>query len=161
MTTTLPGETFLTESLADSVAMLAEHRTALAELQSEYNTRLLAFHAEHQPLMDELSSRKARLQEVEGMVRSNALMLFEQTGNKKLVHGVGIRETRTLTYDPDKALEWALQHHLALQLDTKTFQKLMLAMDASQRPDWVTEELVPTATIPTTIKLEAVEDGID
>ena len=38
--------------------------------------------------------------------------------------GVRVREMTRLTYDPQDALAWAIEHRLALVLDVKTFEQL-------------------------------------
>ena len=38
--------------------------------------------------------------------------------------GVGIRETIELRYNPKQAFDWAIKNPLALQLNTKIFEKI-------------------------------------
>jgi len=50
--------------------------------------------------------------------------MYQVTGSKELASGVRVREMTRLTYDPQDALAWAIEHRLALILDSKTFDQL-------------------------------------
>jgi len=49
---------------------------------------------------------------------------FKETGKKKLLGGIGIRERTKLQYEADKAMEWALDHELCLKLDIAKFESI-------------------------------------
>jgi hypothetical protein len=58
-------------------------------------------------------------------VRTDALRLYEQTGQKKVHPEVQIKEITTMEYDPAAALEYARQHLVqAIKLDKVTFEKV-------------------------------------
>jgi hypothetical protein len=50
--------------------------------------------------------------------------MYQATGSKDIASGVRVREMTRLTYDPQDALAWAIEHRLALTLDVKTFDQL-------------------------------------
>ena len=74
--------------------------------------------------------------------------------DKSKMFGVGIREETVLYYIHQDAYNWAVEHKLALKLDTKVFEKL-----AKTGPpiDFVTVEKQPQATIATDLS-EWLED---
>lgn len=147
-----PAPEELETHIASYLDLLAEARTRAAQARQDQITAYQAWVDEHQPLFDACNAADERVSELEGIIRELALTRFEQTGSKKLVGGVGIRETRKIIYPDDKALEWAMQKGIALQLDRKEFEAVMKA--TTNRPDFVSEALVPTATIPSQIKVK-------
>ena len=67
------------------------------------------------------------LDSTENELRKGALAIYEKTNNKAPGPGLGIRETTVLRYTPEKALAWALEHHMALALDKKAFEAIAKA----------------------------------
>lgn len=154
MTEVMSPATPTAESLTDLMRQLAEARGRADQCMSVYMAAFEAWKDEHAPLIQAATDAKCEVADLESRVRLAAVAEFERTGSKKLAHGVGIRVTRKLDYDPGRAFEWAKDHHMALQLDRREFENLMKA--TVQRPAWVHELEVPTATLPTAIDIEGL-----
>ena len=56
---------------------------------------------------------------------------YEDTGNKKLIGGIGIRVCKILNYEPEIAFEWAKKHSLCLQLNKTKIETIAKAGDIS------------------------------
>ncbi len=80
---------------------------------------------------------------------TEALEEFKKTGNKKLLGGIGIREGSTMTYDPEKALKFAKEKDMFLQLDKKAFEKVAPSLCL----DFVFPSKKTTVTFPKVVTL--------
>ena len=98
-----------------------------------------------QESLDAAASAKAALADAEAALHQATLAAFQATGDKAPAPGVGIREVTKFRYNMDKALRWALDHHLALTLEVKAFETL--CKSASTRPAFVEVHTVATPTI--------------
>ncbi len=85
--------------------------------------------------------REAGLKEYEASKDS------EGNGNKQPFPGVGIRVRERVVYDKGEALLWAIDHKIALLLDSRVFEHLMKASPGL--PDFVDIQEEVTATIAT------------
>ena len=85
------------------------------------------------------------LEQAEAKLREITLAAYAETGNKTPAPGVGIREAAKLVYDERDALGWAKEHHLALQLDRKAFEKIAKA-DKLDCVEYLTEIVATIAT---------------
>ena len=115
--------------------------------KSELALRKGEFDKQNQQLIDDITELKECMVHFDSEVRLAAIDEFRSTGIKKLFSGVGIRCVPLLTYDEAKALEWALEHKMALKLDNTAFEKLVKA-DPKQFPFVEIDNDAPTATIP-------------
>jgi hypothetical protein len=75
-------------------------------------------------------------------LRELTLTAFKATGDKHPAPEVGIREGSELKYEKTEALTWAVEHKMALSLDTKAFEKIVKASPAT----FAFVEVVPTVT---------------
>ena len=92
---------------------------------------------------------------VETALRDATVQAFNATGDKHPGPGLGIRVVSKLEYDSGVAFDWALEHKLALKLDSPTFEKI--AKSNSLPFVAVTDQ--PTATIATDLE-KALEEGV-
>ena len=100
----------------------------------------------------ELERVKQLREELETEIRDEAISKFKETGEKKFGQ-IGIRLTKRLDYENEKALTWAgLNMPIAVKkvLDKKQFETFAKVNEL----DFVNIEEIPTATIPTEIKTE-------
>ena len=102
----------------------------------------------NQPLLDNESDAKSTCQEAEAKLREMTIQSYVDTGNKSALPGIGIRIMTRLTYDNQMAMEWAVEHKLALKLDAVIFEKIA---KTSGLP-FVTIAEEPTATIAADLK---------
>ena len=77
---------------------------------------------------------------------------FKETGNKKLLGGIGIRETETISYDLKQAFDWAKEKDMFLQLDDKAFKKAVKSLGL----DFVKTDKVTSVTFPAKIEVSNV-----
>uniref|UniRef100_A0A6H2A495 Uncharacterized protein n=1 Tax=viral metagenome TaxID=1070528 RepID=A0A6H2A495_9ZZZZ len=59
----------------------------------------------------------------EATLRFLTLAAYETTGEKKPCPGVEVKIMSHLVYETSDALEWAMKHGVALQLDKETFER--------------------------------------
>lgn len=106
---------------------------AIARINEEYLTELLT-----------LSYLENEVEEREIALRQLAIEYFLETGSKKPIPGVGVREMTVVEYRVDKALAWAKKTGLCLKLDAVAFKKVAKA-NPSEVP--ATIKKVPQGTI--------------
>ncbi|KKN16936.1 hypothetical protein LCGC14_0970940 [marine sediment metagenome] len=99
-------------------------------------------------LYDQEAEAKIQLSEAEATLREMALVAFGETGEKQVAPGIGIRVRTILNYGGKDAMDWALEHKLALKLDGSAFEKIAKTSNLS----FVTITEEPQATIATELK---------
>ena len=89
-----------------------EKLNVLVALQGVLETRtaeLKAKEEEFEKSIEPIRARKAEIQkqidEMKGILSTEALQEFEETNKKQLTGGLGIREVQTLEYEESKAFE--------------------------------------------------------
>ena len=107
---------------------------------------------------------RAKLSDQEVVLRKHALLDFEETGEKKLLGGLGIQERTKLEYNPSAAMEWAREKMpvcIKEVFDKKPFEVFAKGNKYTEGDVEVfgikgLAELkkVPSATIPSEITLE-------
>ncbi len=100
-------------------------------------------------LLVELSTSTQEASEAEDILRKLTLQVYSQTGDKSPVAGVGIREVTKLEYDARVALDWAMEHKMALKLDASAFAKIAKVSP----PNFVEVMSEPQATIATRLEI--------
>ncbi len=118
-------------TICDAIRMVVESRQRHRSLKTEVQTLKQEFAARHVDLFKEEIVSKEAVMEAEATLRELALATYQRTGQKTVHPGVKIREVPQLTYDPHHALEWAMEHRMALTLDAKAFEKLAKAASGS------------------------------
>jgi hypothetical protein len=92
---------------------------------------------------------KAAALEQDAVVRAEAMRVYELTANKTPHPAIVVKEFSVLSYDVDKALDYAREHLPAcVKLDTKAFEKVAKALPL----DFVTESKEPRVTIATNLE---------
>lgn len=121
----------------------------LNALKQELKNAKDDFDMENKALIENIEIRFAEMDSYKSGLKERALVDFQETGNKKLLGGIGIREGTSLRYDDILAFNWAKKHDLCLQLDKKEFEKLAKTQDING----VIKEDKITVTFPKEIKL--------
>ena len=143
------------EQLQEQVRRVAELRRQEAVLGDAVQEKRLAFEA---TIVTELSAKRgatAMLEQAEAALKALTLAHYEQTGEKKPVTGVQVKEITGLDYDKAVAFEWAKERKMAVvpeSLDVKAFEKIAKATPL----DFVTEIVTPRAEIASKLDAEAV-----
>ena len=134
------------ETIQSSVREVAEARRELAVSANLLAERKAAFDAENKELLDLIAIQRQAVEKWEGVLREQALFHYEETGDKAPCDGVQVKIFTKYVYDPDKALEWAQAHKIALvpeSLDKKAFEKIA----AVQPIEFVEKKEEPQAQI--------------
>ena len=103
---------------------------------------------ENQPYIDAEIKAKSYCLEAETQLREMALQTYEETEDKQVAPGVGIRVRTVLNYESKDAMDWAVKHELALKLDSLAFEKIAKTSNLS----FVTITEEPTTTISQDLK---------
>lgn len=125
-------------------------RERFAKLKSELATKKKTFEEENADLYTGIAETAELVSLEESALRTEALKVYEATGQKKLDNGIGIRVKTVLEYRPDEALAWAKAHDLALTLNQKAFEALAKTQDIA----FVKKLEKAEATIPVNISFE-------
>jgi hypothetical protein len=133
------------------ITELAAHMQSLAKAEQEMQARREAFDEANASLVDSIGFIKQQIETVKTEIKPEALAEFEATGNKKLVGGIGIRETSFIEYDESQAFKFAKEKDMFLQLDKKAFDKAA----GSLALDFVKTGRRPSVTFPKEVKLDA------
>ncbi len=114
-------------TICDAIRMVVESRQRYRSLKTQVQTLKQEFTARHVDLFKEEALGKEAVTEAETALRALAVDIFRRTAQKTVHPGVKIREVTQLAYDPKCALEWAMEHRMALALDAKAFEKIAKA----------------------------------
>jgi len=138
-------------TLKELAAEVADNRNHLAAIQPLLDEAKKEFEEQNAKLIEAIAAAKATIAASEEALRQEALATWAPGQTKKLAHGIGIRETTKLDYEPDEAFNWAVEHGIALALDKKTFETIAKASP----PGFVKPVTVVSVTLPTdTYKLQ-------
>jgi hypothetical protein len=144
----------LDEAIQTVVAARMQYYTVHTQVQHLRE----AWATHYAPLLQEEAFHKQIVRQAEAALRRLAIETYQATGSKDIAPGVKVREMTRLTYDPQDALTWAIEHRIALMLDSKTFDALArvtalpfvmywVEPQATLSPD-LPGELPPTTSIP-------------
>ncbi|MCK9570828.1 hypothetical protein M0R72_17900 [Candidatus Pacearchaeota archaeon] len=133
------------------VAKVRETRAAMESRTQEYHNLLCEFNLRHKELIAAKCKAQSDCSQAEAELRKLTLEAYHQTGEKKPAQGVGIRITKSLSYDETAAKAWALKENQGfLVLDREGFEayaKALLKMKRSIPGILLQEEDRPQATI--------------
>lgn len=96
-----------------------------------------------------LNALKDELAIAEHDAREACIERYGHTGDKSLSYGVKVILQREVIYDKAAAFQWAVEHSIALSLNEKAFEKLVLADPGIVTPDIAEVHEVPAVRIPT------------
>lgn len=125
----------------------------IEELTEDLKARKELFDKKNEKIVNEISSLNEKQAKLKEGISQDALSEFKESGEKKLLGGIGIRETSKISYDPKQAMDWAIANTMCLQLDKKKFEKV-----APELVDFITVKKVASVTFPKVLKLEEAED---
>jgi hypothetical protein len=102
-----------------------------------------AWTTQYATLLQDEALHKQTVHQVEAMLRTLAIAIYQSTDSKEIAPGVKVREMTRLIYDPQEALTWAIAHQMALMLDVKAFEQLARVAPLP----FVTRTVEPQATL--------------
>lgn len=141
--------------LLEQVKAVAQARAVSQKAKSDYDEAFNKWQEENRQLIEFRDRANEVQSEVEASLRESTILAYKETGNKQPALGVGIREMTKLEYDAKEALDWALEHKIALALDKRAFDKI-----AKTSPlEFVTISIEPQATIATDLDKILGENG--
>ena len=134
----------------NKIETLKKLQEDMDSMKTTYNTKFDEFKEENKSLTDSIEVIRLSITEVKDELKVMGLKEFEVTGFKKLVGGLSIREMTNISYDDKEALNWALNHQLALKLDATKFKKFAKL----QELDFVTFTPNPIVCFPAKLKVD-------
>lgn len=132
-----------TQQLKEQINIVVEARERLQEATGLMKSTYAKWLEANELIIANESNAKSACQEAETKLRELALETYAETKDKAVAPGVGIRVMSRLDYDSWDAIDWAMEHKLALKLDTSAFEKIA---KTSNIPFVITTE-EPLATI--------------
>lgn len=138
------------EQLKEQIKVVVRARAKAQEAIEAKNASYTEWENNNQMLLDAMADTSQLRGDAETALRELTLQAYAQTGNKTPVLGVGIREVTKLEYDTQVAFNWAIEHTMALRLDTSAFEKIAKVSP----PDFVKVFQEPQATIATQLEIE-------
>lgn len=133
---------------------LKNYKKSLEDLQKlvdDLNKKKADFEKDNASLIEDIKKMNENIEIDKNILKAEALMEYNETKNKKLSGGLGIRNTKTMSYDANKALEWCMEKKLCLTLDKKAFEKVA---DITPNLEWVTKGNIDSVTFPSEIKID-------
>lgn len=125
------------EKLKEVLVSLNEKKEILKQLQEKFNV-------ENKDLINEIANLNTEFEKQTAIVKYDAIEEFKVNGVKKLVGGIGIRETKDISYNEADALKWAKEKDMFITLDKKAFEKSAESLNL----EFVNVNKVIQATIP-------------
>jgi len=138
------------KELREQIKVVANARQLRDALITTKKIKMAQWEEENRELLDQLEYQTTHVGLTEVLLRELTLQAYAQTGNKKPVEGVGVREVTKMEYDLKEAYQWALKHQMALGLDKSAFEKIAKA----DKPDFVRVYTENQATIATNLEIE-------
>jgi hypothetical protein len=111
-------------TLDDAIQTVVAARTQYYTVHQQVQHLRETWATQYALLLQEEASQKQTVRQAEAALRRLAIEVYQSTGSKEIASGVRVREMTRLTYDPQDALAWAIEHRLGLTLDVKTFNEL-------------------------------------
>jgi len=124
-------------TLDEAIQAVVATRTQYQMVHQQVQHLREAWASQYAPLLQHEVIQKQAVRQAEDTLRRLAIAMYQATGNKEIAAGVRVREMTRLTYAPQDALTWAIEHRLALVLDVKTFEQLARVTTLSFVTYWV------------------------
>ncbi len=131
------------DQLKEQIKLVAEARQKAQQALAAKIASLKEWEETNKQLLFNVFLTAQFVNDYEAMLRVLTLQAYAETGNKTPALGVSVREVTKLSYNLQEALNWAIEHKMALKLDTPAFEKIA---KASPLP-LVTVSQEPQATI--------------
>ena len=111
-----------TDPLRGQAVLVRDLRQTVAGLRDELSQRRQQWEEQNASLIAQARGAEQELAEQESRLREMGLERFQETGDKRPGLGVEVKMFSEPRYEQDQALEWAIEHKLALSLDRKAFE---------------------------------------
>jgi len=133
------------ESLEAQIWKVRVLRAIQEARTQELHLLQVEFNRQHEDLIETLCKARNDCAQEEARLREMTLEAYEATGNKKPAPGVGIRITKRLIYDEQKAVWWAfdMRYHNLVDINKRNFENVAAGLGL----DFVEIKEEPQATI--------------
>ena len=130
-------------------------RNELESSRGELRIKTEEFEKENTQIIEVINSLSESLNNDKEQITNLAKeQIIQNTNEKKLLGGIGIQIRTNLIYEEKKAFDWAKEHGLFLQLDSRKFEK---HAKSNEDLDFVKKEEKITVTFPKQIQIEGAE----
>lgn len=136
------------EELVAQIKVVVETRRKSQEMANKRKSLYDEFLTTHSEFLGDVVMAAMVMSEAETALRELTLQAYAKTGDKTPAPGVGIREVTKLEYNAKIAYDWAIEHTMALKLDTSAFEKIAKV----SAPSFVRVFQEPQATIATQLE---------
>ena len=102
---------------------LVERQNHIKILKQSLMEHQRVFDLQIEGVINQKKDIEADVDLIKNTIKKAALEEYQETSEKKLLGGIGIRVTEDLIFNRSEALDWAKKHELCLQLDSKAFKK--------------------------------------
>lgn len=137
------------EELKDLRDRAAARKMEIDAIAAEYDERI-------QGDLEALKELNEHIADAETIIRESTIEQYRQDLQKHRDFGIEVKITKSINYSEDKALKFAKEHGLFLQLDKKGFEKF--AKENYEKEEdlirFVTMIEAPKVFIPSEIKVE-------
>lgn len=117
--------------MRDLLERLHRGRLNLANLEAHAAEAKRQFEENHAGLFQQKAVASLEVDEATLAVRKAGITAFRETGDLAPAPGVKIVMRNRVEYDVEEAKRWAMNHRMALTLDTREFEKLAKAAPAN------------------------------
>ncbi len=124
----------------------------LGTLKENYAKILEEFVSKNKPLIQSIEKVSNDENEIKETVRIEAIEEFKETGNKKLLGGIGIRILSKLIYTESDAVKWA-EENMPVAIKKVIDKKQFETFAKSSELDFVDKEEKVSVTFPTEITI--------
>lgn len=115
-----------------------------------YDSLLAGFNESNATVISVVAAKKTELDALAGLLREQGANEYVETKNKKLTGGLGVRVSKTVSYDENIAKAWASEKGMFQVFDKKVFDKSAAFLGL----DFVTEGEKITVTIPKEVTID-------
>ena len=112
--------------LGPMIEEVVNWRRFYASIQITLKEARAEWDRENELLLANVKAFQDKLAAAENRLRSEALANYAATGDKQVAPGIEVKIVKVVGFEPDKALEWATAHQIALCLDEKAYKALVL-----------------------------------
>lgn len=120
-------------------------------LKEDIKLKREAFEETFSKELEELKSTEEKNSELKELIKTDSIKEYEETGEKKLSTGLGIRVTTKLIYEESDAIKWAKENMLVAikeTIDKKQFESFV----KSNELEFVEKIETPGVTFPKELK---------
>ena len=137
---------------SENIRNLKSNQIHLEKLRETYQKELDSFTTKNAALIASIEVVSSKQEEIKQEVRIEAVEEFEESGEKKLLGGIGIRVSTKLFYDEVNAILWA-KENMPIAIIESVDKKQFETFAKENHLDFVKKEESVSVTFPKEIKI--------